>query len=35
MKTEKNSKESIMESKSADLTKVKNKVFVGVACRSG
>jgi hypothetical protein len=33
MKTETNSKESIMESKSADLTKVRLKVFVGVACK--
>ena len=28
-----NAKESIMESKSADLTKVKLKIFVGVACK--
>lgn len=33
MKTETNSKEAIMESKSADLTKVKFKVFVGIGCR--
>jgi hypothetical protein len=33
MKTETNSKEAIMESKSADLTKVRLKIFVGVACK--
>ena len=31
-KTETNNKESIMESKSADLSKVKVKNFVGVVC---
>jgi hypothetical protein len=35
MKTETNSKEAIMESKSADLAKVRLKVFVGVVCKSG
>ena len=34
MKTETQNKESIMESKSADLTKVKLKVFVGVCCKN-
>lgn len=32
-RTETNSKESIMESKTADLTKVKLKIFVGVCCK--
>ncbi len=34
-KTETSNKESIMESKSADLTKVRVKVFVGVCCKQG
>ncbi len=33
MKTETSNKESIMESKSAELTKVKVQIFVGVCCR--
>ena len=32
-KTETSNKESIMESKSADLSKVVVKVFVGVCCK--
>ena len=32
-KIEKSNKECIMESRSADLTKVRVKVFVGVQCR--
>jgi hypothetical protein len=33
-KTETKNQESIMESKSADLAKVKLKIFVGVCCRN-
>ncbi len=33
-KTETQNKESIMESKSADLAKVRVKIFVGVCCKS-
>ena len=34
-RTETNNKESIMESKTADLAKVKVKIFVGVSCKDG